>query len=138
MFRSISAKIKLNHQKCFSIKSRLLSDQQFKVNCYFDYFEFKKLLFLIFFFKILSSLKKAKLSNDEIDQIHKANLNPVLKTLYRKPLVIKNGSMQFVFDNENKRYLDMFAGIVTTSVGHCHPLLGNFSIIMNLGFNCKF
>ena len=31
--------------------------------------------------------------------------------------------MQYVYDNEGKRYLDMFAGIVTTSVGHCHPKL---------------
>lgn len=29
--------------------------------------------------------------------------------------------MQYVYDNENKKYLDMFAGIVTVSVGHCHP-----------------
>lgn len=29
--------------------------------------------------------------------------------------------MQWLFDHENRRYLDMFAGIVTVSVGHCHP-----------------
>ena len=29
--------------------------------------------------------------------------------------------MQWLWDNEGKRYLDLFAGIVTVSVGHCHP-----------------
>eukprot|EP01135_Chromosphaera_perkinsii_P001959 Nk52_evm6s215 gene=Nk52_evmTU6s215 len=31
--------------------------------------------------------------------------------------------MQYLFDHENRRYLDMFAGIVTVSVGHCHPFV---------------
>jgi acetylornithine/succinyldiaminopimelate/putrescine aminotransferase len=31
------------------------------------------------------------------------------------------GRMQWLWDQEGKRYLDMFAGIVTVSVGHCHP-----------------
>lgn len=31
--------------------------------------------------------------------------------------------MQYVYDSEGNRYLDMFGGIVTTSVGHCHPKL---------------
>lgn len=29
--------------------------------------------------------------------------------------------MQYLFDEKGNRYLDMFAGIVTVSVGHCHP-----------------
>jgi hypothetical protein len=29
--------------------------------------------------------------------------------------------MQWLWDQDGKRYLDMFAGIVTVSVGHCHP-----------------
>jgi alanine-glyoxylate transaminase/(R)-3-amino-2-methylpropionate-pyruvate transaminase len=29
--------------------------------------------------------------------------------------------MQWLFDHTGKRYLDLFAGIVTVSVGHCHP-----------------
>jgi len=29
--------------------------------------------------------------------------------------------MQWVWDHEGRRYLDMFSGIVTVSVGHCHP-----------------
>lgn len=29
--------------------------------------------------------------------------------------------MQYLFDDTGRRYLDAFAGIVTVSVGHCHP-----------------
>ena len=29
--------------------------------------------------------------------------------------------MQWLWDNNGDRYLDMFGGIVTVSVGHCHP-----------------
>ena len=29
--------------------------------------------------------------------------------------------MQYVWDETGKQYLDGFAGIVTVSVGHCHP-----------------
>ena len=32
------------------------------------------------------------------------------------------GYMQWLYDHTGKRYLDLFAGIVTISVGHCHPL----------------
>lgn len=29
--------------------------------------------------------------------------------------------MQYVYDHNGRKYLDMFGGIVTISVGHCHP-----------------
>lgn len=29
--------------------------------------------------------------------------------------------MQYLYDHTGRRYLDMFGGIVTVSVGHCHP-----------------
>src|SRR5581483_502100 len=29
--------------------------------------------------------------------------------------------MQYLWDEKGKQYLDAFAGIVTVSVGHCHP-----------------
>jgi len=40
---------------------------------------------------------------------------------YKKPLMIVEGSMQYLFDHEGRRYLDVIGGIVTISVGHCHP-----------------
>jgi alanine-glyoxylate transaminase/(R)-3-amino-2-methylpropionate-pyruvate transaminase len=29
--------------------------------------------------------------------------------------------MQYLYDHNGRRYLDMMAGFATTSVGHCHP-----------------
>ena len=40
---------------------------------------------------------------------------------YREPLMIVEGHKQYVWDEKGRRYLDAFAGIVTISVGHCHP-----------------
>ena len=48
-------------------------------------------------------------------------LTPGLITYYREPLMIVEGHMQYVWDETGKQYLDAFAGIVTVSVGHCHP-----------------
>jgi alanine-glyoxylate transaminase / (R)-3-amino-2-methylpropionate-pyruvate transaminase len=47
--------------------------------------------------------------------------NPAIFTIYREPLLIVEGYMQWLFDETGRRYLDMFAGIVTVSCGHCHP-----------------
>lgn len=47
--------------------------------------------------------------------------NPAIFTYYKDPLMVVDGYMQFLFDETGKRYLDLFAGIVTVSCGHCHP-----------------
>lgn len=57
----------------------------------------------------------------EVLAIRKQYLTPGLVTYYRDPMLIVEGHMQYVFDEKGKRYLDAFAGIVTVSVGHCHP-----------------
>ena len=48
-------------------------------------------------------------------------VNPAVTMLYGDPLMIVEGHMQWLFDETGRRYLDMFAGIVTVSCGHCHP-----------------
>jgi alanine-glyoxylate transaminase/(R)-3-amino-2-methylpropionate-pyruvate transaminase len=48
-------------------------------------------------------------------------LNPAIFTYYREPLMIVEGHMQYLYDETGRRYLDGFGGIVTVSVGHCHP-----------------
>ena len=40
---------------------------------------------------------------------------------YREPLMLVEGFMQYLWDETGRRYLDMFAGIVTVSCGHSHP-----------------
>lgn len=48
-------------------------------------------------------------------------LTPALLRYYKDPLLIVEGNMQYLWDEKGTRYLDAFAGIVTVSVGHCHP-----------------
>jgi alanine-glyoxylate transaminase/(R)-3-amino-2-methylpropionate-pyruvate transaminase len=60
-------------------------------------------------------------SRDEVLAMRRKYTNPAVFTLYGEPLLIVEGHMQWLFDETGKRYLDMFAGIVTVSCGHCHP-----------------
>ena len=60
-------------------------------------------------------------SRDEVLAMRKEFANPAIFTIYRDPIMIVEGHMQWLFDETGKRYLDMFAGIVTVSCGHCHP-----------------
>ena len=41
--------------------------------------------------------------------------------LYAEPVAIAEGSGCWVRDHDGREYLDAFAGILTTSLGHCHP-----------------
>jgi len=61
------------------------------------------------------------LSRTEVLAMRKQYANPAVFTLYKDPLMIVEGHMQWLFDETGRRYLDMFAGIVTVSCGHCHP-----------------
>ncbi|KAF5276705.1 hypothetical protein FQR65_LT16232 [Abscondita terminalis] len=58
---------------------------------------------------------------ESLSKIRKNRLNPALATYYSKPLVLHQGHKQWLFDVDGRRYLDMFGGICTVSVGHCHP-----------------
>lgn len=60
-------------------------------------------------------------SAEEVLALRQAHLNPALFHYYRKPLMIVQGKGQYLFDETGRRYLDAFGGIVTVSVGHCHP-----------------
>ncbi len=48
-------------------------------------------------------------------------VHPSIFTIYKEPLMLVEGHMQYLFDETGRRYLDMIAGIVTVSCGHCHP-----------------
>ncbi len=60
-------------------------------------------------------------SRDEVLAMRREFCSPALFTLYGEPLMIVEGKMQYLFDETGRRYLDLFAGIVTVSCGHCHP-----------------
>src|SRR5919204_2125732 len=60
-------------------------------------------------------------SRDEVLALRRQYLTPGLITYYKDPLLVVEGHMQYVWDETGKQYLDGFAGIVSVSVGHCHP-----------------
>jgi alanine-glyoxylate transaminase/(R)-3-amino-2-methylpropionate-pyruvate transaminase len=53
--------------------------------------------------------------------LRKQFLSPGIFLYYKQPLMLVEGKMQYVWDHTGKRYLDGLGGIVTISVGHCHP-----------------
>jgi alanine-glyoxylate transaminase/(R)-3-amino-2-methylpropionate-pyruvate transaminase len=60
-------------------------------------------------------------SADEVLRLRRQFLNPGIFLYYKKPLMLVEGRMQYVWDEKGRRYLDALGGIVTISVGHCHP-----------------
>jgi 4-aminobutyrate aminotransferase len=63
--------------------------------------------------------------SDEVVRKHKEYLWPAVTNYYQQPLVADRASMQYVWDLEGRRYLDFFGGILSISVGHCHPKVTN-------------
>lgn len=66
---------------------------------------------------------QGKSSEEALDALKKNLFPHVSKKMlfYKKPLFLTEGHMQWLYDAEGKRYLDLFAGIATAGLGHCHP-----------------
>jgi alanine-glyoxylate transaminase/(R)-3-amino-2-methylpropionate-pyruvate transaminase len=60
-------------------------------------------------------------SAEEVLRMRKEFLNPGIFLYYKKPIMFVEGKMQYLWDEHGRRYLDALGGIVTVSVGHCHP-----------------
>ena len=60
-------------------------------------------------------------SKAEVLRLRHEFVNPAIFHYYREPLMIVEGRGQYLYDETGRRYLDAFGGIVTVSVGHCHP-----------------
>lgn len=58
---------------------------------------------------------------EKVKVLQKDHVAPCHKPIYFEPLLIHKGRMQYIYDTAGKKYLDCFGGIVTVSVGHCHP-----------------
>ncbi len=57
----------------------------------------------------------------EIVEAQRARFFPWVKPYYADPLVLDEAQGVWVKDVQGREYLDFFAGILTTSIGHCHP-----------------
>jgi alanine-glyoxylate transaminase/(R)-3-amino-2-methylpropionate-pyruvate transaminase len=60
-------------------------------------------------------------SRQEVLAMRRQYCHPSTFLYYREPLMLVEGYMQYLYDETGRRYLDMFAGIVTVSCGHSHP-----------------
>ena len=63
----------------------------------------------------------AGISAEEVLRLRRQFLNPGIFLYYKTPMMLVDGKGQYVFDEKGRRYLDGLGGIVTVSVGHCHP-----------------
>ena len=48
---------------------------------------------------------------------------PCLNHFYQDPMQIVKGEMQYLYDSNNKKYLDCFAGVSVINCGHCNPVI---------------
>lgn len=60
-------------------------------------------------------------TSEEILEGQRSYLLPAMLHLYEEPLALVEGHGQWVRDADGVEYLDLFSGILTTSLGHCHP-----------------
>ena len=60
-------------------------------------------------------------THEFIRRKQKELLFPNVGTYYEQALPLESGKGVFVKDVEGREYLDFFGGILTVSVGHCHP-----------------
>ncbi|MFM8734820.1 MAG: aspartate aminotransferase family protein [Pirellulales bacterium] len=60
-------------------------------------------------------------AKNDVLALRRQFVSPAIFTYYKEPLMIVEGHMQYLYDETGRRYLDGFGGIVTVSVGHCHP-----------------
>src|SRR3954452_3667898 len=52
---------------------------------------------------------------------HKQYLFPAITMYYEEPIALVKGEGSYVWDDQGKRYLDAFGGVLTGSVGHANP-----------------
>ena len=61
------------------------------------------------------------MNTQDILKKHDQYVFPSVITYYEEPLPFERGERQYLYGVDGKRYLDFFGGILTVSVGHCHP-----------------
>ena len=52
---------------------------------------------------------------------HRRYLFPCAAPYYESPLTLVRGEGMHLFDETGRKYLDCFGGVLTVSLGHCHP-----------------
>jgi 4-aminobutyrate aminotransferase-like enzyme len=61
------------------------------------------------------------MSTSESVRKHKQYLFPAVSMYYQQPIALVKGEGSWVWDDQGKKYLDAFGGVLTVSVGHANP-----------------
>ncbi len=72
----------------------------------------------------MSSVRRGEVTTDRAGEVRakqKEYLFSSCASYYQEPLVLGEGRGTRVKDIDGREYLDFFGGILTLSVGHCHP-----------------
>src|SRR5947209_8940040 len=56
---------------------------------------------------------------------HKQYLFPAVSMYYEEPIALVRGEGNYVWDDQGRKYLDAFGGVLTVSVGHANPKVVN-------------
>ena len=64
-------------------------------------------------------------TSEQIRDKHGELLFPCVANYYDEPVVIARAEGTRVADVEGCEYLDLFGGILTVSLGHCHPAVAD-------------
>ena len=67
----------------------------------------------------LSRFPAEPMRSDQIRKLRTRHTSPSLSLAYGKPLTIVRGSMQYLYDEDGRAYLDAVNNVA--HVGHCHP-----------------
>jgi 4-aminobutyrate aminotransferase-like enzyme/Ser/Thr protein kinase RdoA (MazF antagonist) len=67
----------------------------------------------------LAPVEKTALSQTEILRLREQHIGRSLSISYQKPLKIVRGSMQYLYDEDGRAFLDAVNNV--SHVGHCHP-----------------
>lgn len=61
------------------------------------------------------------MDRNEVIRKQREYLFPNVSIYYQEPVVFQRGEGKYLWDSDGRQYLDFFGGILTVSVGHCHP-----------------
>jgi len=65
--------------------------------------------------------KESYIGPKEIIRKKSEYLIPCVYHFYKEPMQIVRGEGQYLFDHQDKRYLDFYGGVSVLNAGHCHP-----------------
>jgi len=67
------------------------------------------------------STAEPQTAQSEIVRKHREFLFPAVANYYAEPLALVRGEGFYVWDDQGRRYLDCFGGVLTVSIGHADP-----------------